>query len=174
MKQYTFNKTDSGIIGKAFEMAIKDALNRKNANKVSPCGTSDFIFNRVHFDVKQNGSIIRYTESGKYIKGSSRVIYATHVSHNIESETDSTITISIDLSGTEMFCLDRNEFVAFLLENGYAKHNASRGTTNIQTCYNYKKDKYHGRVGRYIEEWAYENEINDDIDIIGEILDGLN
>lgn len=174
MKQYTFKKTDSGIIGKAFEMAIKDTLRRKYPDRVSPAGQSDFVYMRKHFDVKQNGSPIRYSETSKYIKGSSRVIYATHVSHNIESETDTTITISIDLGGTEMFCLDRNEFVAFLLENGYAKYNASRGTTNVQTCYNYKKDKYHGCVGHYIEEWAYENEINDDIDIIGDILDGLN
>ena len=30
MEKYTFNKTDSGYIGKAFEMAVKTALNRKN------------------------------------------------------------------------------------------------------------------------------------------------
>lgn len=174
MKEYTFNKTDSGIIGKAFEKAIKDALSRRNPNKVSPAGRTDFLFMRKAFDVKQNGSVIRYFDDDKFIRGSSRVIYATHVSHNIVSETDTEITVTIDLGNTEMFCVDRSEFVKFLLENGYAKQNVSRGTINIQTCYNYKKDAYHGRTGHKIEEWCRDNEIFDDIDIIGRIMEAIN
>lgn len=174
MKQYTFNKTDSGIIGKAFEMAVKDTLRRKYADRVSPAGQTDFRYMRKCFDVKQNGSVIRYHEEEGYIKGSSRVIYATHVAHTVTAETETEITVEIDLGATEMFCVDRNEFVRFLLENGYAKYNASRGTTNIQTCYNYKKDAYHGRLGRKIEEWCYDNEIADDIDIIEAILEALD
>ena len=168
---YTFNKTDSGIIGKAFEMAIKDALNRKNANRVSPCGSSDFRYNAKNYEVKQNGSCLQYHEGEKMVKGSNRILYATHVAHTIITETETHISIEIDLLNTEIFTLDRSEFLGYLLENGMVKTNASRGTANIQTCYNYKKDAYHGRTGRRIEEWARENEIDDDI--VSLIYDGV-
>ena len=171
MKHYTFNKTDSGIFGKAFEMAVKDALNRKNADRVSPCGMTDFIYRHNRYEVKQNGSCIQYHEGEKMMKGSNRIIYATHIAHTVIAEDDENITLAIDLESTEMFVLDRSEFIAFLQTVNGIKLNASRGTANIQTCYNYKKDAYHGRLGRKIEEWAYDNEIDDDI--IGYILEGL-
>lgn len=170
---YTFDKTDSGIFGKAFEMAIKDALNRKNPNSVSPCGVADFRYFRRNYDAKQNGSCIRYTPNGSYIKGSNRVLYATHIAHTITAETETHITIEVDLLSTEIFVLDRHEFIEYLLENGMVKLNASRGTANIQTCYNYKKDAYHGRTGKRIEEWAREHEIDDDIvSIIYDMVEG--
>lgn len=159
---YTFNKADSGILGKAFEMAIKNALNRKNADKVSPCGTADFRYNGKNYDTKQNGSCLRYSENGMYIKGSNRVLYAVHIAHRM-TEQGEQVAVEVDLLNTEIFVLDRTEFVQFLQENGLVKINASRGTANIQTCYNYKKDAYHGRGGRKIEEWARENELDDDI-----------
>jgi hypothetical protein len=171
MKNYTFNKTDSGYLGKAFEMAIKDTLKRKNADRVSPCGTADFRFNHRNYDSKQNGSVLRYAESSQYIKGSSRVIYATHIAYNIVSETAETISITIDLGNTDLFVFDRYEFIEFLDSIGCIKRNASRGTVNIQTVYNYKKDAYHGRKGKLIEEWGYDHDLDDDI--IGEILAGL-
>lgn len=167
---YTFNKTDSGIQGKAFEMAIKEALNRKNADRVSPCGRSDFRFNSKNYEVKQNGTCLQYHEGEKFIKGSNRVLYATHIAYNIIVETEEAITIEVDLLNTEIFVLDRTEFVQYLISEGMVKVNASRGTVNIQTCYNYKKDGYHGRTGRRIEEWARENEIDDDI--VSLIYDG--
>ena len=46
---YYFKETDKGYLGKAFEMEIKNALNRRNANRVSPCGTADF---RYHHTIK--------------------------------------------------------------------------------------------------------------------------
>lgn len=168
---YTFNKTDSGIQGKAFEMAVKTALNRKNAHRVSPCGSSDFRMGAVNYEVKQNGTCIQYHEGEKMVKGSNRIIYATHIAYATIAETENEITIEVDLFGTEMFILDRQEFLAFLIENGMVKVNQSRGTANIQTCYNYKKDAYHGRTGRRIEEWAREHEIDDDI--ITLIYDGV-
>ena len=168
---YTFDKTDSGIYGKAFEMAIKDALNRKHSDRVSPAGVSDFIYNHKNYDAKQNGTVLRYHQDWGYIRGSNRVIYASHIAYTVVGETANNITISVDLLNTEMFVVDRHEFVNFLLENGYAKRNESRGTINIQTGYNYKKGAYHGRVGRYIEDWARENEIDDDI--ISLIYDGI-
>lgn len=168
---YKFNKTDSGIQGKAFEMAVKSALNRKNADRVSPCGMTDFRFDKKCYEVKQNGTVLRYTEGGAYIKGSNRVIYATHIAYDVIEESEEDITISVNLLNTEMFILDRGEFLEFLLENGMVKVNESRGTANIQTCYNYKKDAYHGRTGKRIEEWAKEHELDDDI--ISLIYDGV-
>ena len=167
--EYTFNKTDKGYIGKAFEMAIKDALNRKNADKVSAQGKSDFRFCRINYEVKQNGSCIQYRPNARYISGSSRVIYATHVAYNVVAEDADTITIAVDLGNTDMYVVDRNAFVAFLLTHkGAVKVNKERETVNIQTVYNYKKNAYHGKLGKDIEGWARENDIDDDI--IGEIL----
>lgn len=171
MKAYTFNKTDSGILGKAFEMAIKDVLKRRLADRVSPCGQTDFRYNHNCYEVKQNGSCVKYSNDSRYIKGSNRVIYATHIAYNVVEETMENISITVDLASTEMFILDRKEFIEFLQSVNGIKLNASRGTANIQTCYNYKKDAYHGRLGRKIEEWASENEIEDEI--LGIIWDSL-
>ena len=172
MKNYTFEKTDSGIFGKAFEMAIKDALNRKNADSVSPCGVADFRYNRRNYDTKQNGSCVRYAENSRYIKGSNRVIYATHIAYTVTAETDTHITIAVDLSATDMFVVDRQEFITYLLEINAVKVNASRGTANIQTCYNYKKNAYHGKKGKTLEAWMDDNRLMDDT-IIDDILDGF-
>ena len=167
--EYTFDKTDKGYIGKAYEMAIKDALNRKNANKVSAQGKSDFRFNRINYEVKQNGSCIQYRPNARYISGSSRVIYATHVAYNVVAEDADTITIAIDLGNTDMYVVDRNAFVEFLLTHkGAVKVNKERETVNIQTVFNYKRNAYHGKLGKVIEAWAFENDLCDDI--IGEIL----
>lgn len=171
MKIYTFDKTDSGIYGKAFEMALKDALNRKNADSVSPSGVADFRYNRRNYDAKQNGSCIRYSENSRYIKGSNRVVYATHIAYTITAETETHISLTVDLSATDMYVVDRNDFVAYLLTTNGVKVNASRGTANIQTCYNYKKGAYHGKRGKVLEAWMDENKLTDD-DIISDILDG--
>lgn len=171
MTIYTFDKKDNGYLGKAFEMEVKRVLNRKNADRVSPSGTADFRFDKRNYEVKQNGSCVRYSDSTKYIKGSNRVLYATHISYTIIAETDTTISFTIDLLDTQMYILDRAEFLAFLDTIGCIKFNASRGTANIQTVYNYKKAAYHGRKGRYIEEWAVDHEIDDDI--IDRIFEGL-
>ena len=166
-KIYTFNKTDSGIQGKAFEMAIKDALKRKNADKVSPCGVADFRYNHKNYDAKQNGTVLKYNEKMGYIKGSNRVIYATHIDYTIESETVETISISVDLENTSMFVLDKTEFVDYLVSVNKVKFNESRGTVNVQTAYNYKKDNYHGKWGKDFELWAFDHQLEDPIlDII--------
>lgn len=169
---YTFDKTDSGFVGKAFEMAVKEVLHRRNPATVSPAGCTDFRYGK-HYDVKQNGTVLQYNPGEVMIKGSSRVIYATHVAHTIEAVTESTVTISIDLGATDMFVLDRKDFIDFLLTTpGFCKVNASRGTLNIQTLYNYKKGAYHGKKGRVLEAWMEENRLFDD-SIIEDILDGF-
>lgn len=168
---YTFDKKDSGIQGKAFEMEIKKALRRKNSDEVSPCGSADFRYKSKNYDSKQNGTVIKYNSHKQYIKGSNRVIYATHIAYTVEAETVETISISVDLAETQMFVLDKKEFIEYLASVNKIKLNPSRGTANIQTAYNYKKDSYHGKWGKVFEEWAFEHEIDDDI--IGDILEGL-
>ena len=170
-KPYTFKKSDFGAFGKAFEMSIKDALNRPNPDIVSKQGKPDFRYHRKCYDVKQNGTIIKYDTTTNYIEGSSRVIYASHIAYKVISEDAETITFAINLADTDMRVVDRREFVRFLLDNGHAKINKSRDTVNIQTLYNYKKDAYHGLKGYDIEAWTAEHEIDDDI--IGDIWDGL-
>lgn len=169
----TFEKTDSKIYGGAFEMAIKHALNRKNYEWLSPTGQSDFKYGK-NYDAKQNGSPIAYGIHGyKYIKGSSRVIYATHIAYKIISETATHIEIFVDLANTDMWVVDRKDFIDYLLNTpGMAKDNPSRGQVNIQTLYNYKKDAYHGKKGKTLESWLDDNQLVDDT-IIEDILDGF-
>jgi hypothetical protein len=162
-KPYTFKKSDNGIIGKAFEMSIKNALHCKNPDTVSRQGKPDFQkFGRC-YDVKQNGTIIKHELDTHYIPGSSRVIYAVHCEYITVAEDADTITIAIDLMNTEAYTVDRNEFVRFLLDNGHAKENKSRNTINIQTLYNYKKDEYHGKRGHAIAEWCRVHELEDEV-----------
>ena len=162
MKTYTFNKTDSGYIGNAFEMAIKDALERNHADRVMPAGQTDLYYGK-HYDIKQNGTVLQYNADWGMIRGSSRVIYATHVVYNVVAETESTIAIQIDLNETEMYCLDRKQFLNFILnEKGFCKYNESRGTINLQTMWNYKKNTYHGKKGKVLETWMQANQLKDD------------
>lgn len=171
MKTYTFNKTDKGYIGNAFEMAIKDALHRKHADRLSPAGKSDLRYGK-NYDVKQNGTILQYDPDWKMIQGSSRVIYATHVAYTVVAETETTISIQIQLDETDMFCLDRKQFLEFLLsEKGFCKYNAERGQINIQTMWNYKKNAYHGKKGKVLEAWMEANRLMEDT-IVEDILDG--
>lgn len=172
MKIYTFDKKDSGYVGKAFEMAIKNALSRKNADSVSPCGSADFRYNRKNYDTKQNGSVIKYSSHKQYVKGSNRVVYATHIDYTVVNETAETISITVDLANTQMFVLDKAEFIKYLASVNKIKFNNTRGTANIQTAYNYKKDNYHGKWGKVFEEWAFNHEVDDDI--IGDILANLD
>lgn len=169
----TFKKTDSGIYGNAFEMAVKFALKRKDYGWLSPTGRCDLRYGKC-YDTKQNGSPILYSEHYKtYIKGSSRVIYATHIAYEIVEETEETITIFVDLANTDMWVVDRKDFLNYLLNTpGMAKDNPSRGQVNIQTLYNYKKNAYHGKKGRLMESWLDENQLADDT-IIEDILDGF-
>jgi hypothetical protein len=164
MYEFIFNTTDDGKQGKAFEMAIKQALKRRNPNRISPCGYSDFRYKNHCYDVKQNGTVIKYGDfSDKYIKGSSRVIYATHIACDVTDNGDGTTTVVVDLDNTTFFVVDRNEFVEFLISTGKVKVNSSRNTINIQTCYNYKKNAYHGRLGKIIEGWCFDNALDDEI-----------
>lgn len=165
----TFNKLDKGFIPKALEITIKTALDRSNADRISPQGKTDFRWRNACYEVKQNGGCIQYNPNARYMSGSSRVIYATHVAYSVVAEDEETITISVDLGNTDLYVLDRDEFVEFLLNTkGATKYNKERGQVNIQTVYNYKKGAYHGKLGKVIEAWAYEHDLGDDI--IGEIL----
>lgn len=168
---FVFNKENKGYIGEAFELAIKEALSLKGADKVSPAGQTDFRYNRKCYDVKQNGTVIQ-CGTAKAIKGSTRVIYTTHVAYSVVSETVDSIVISVDLGNTDMFCVDRDAFVEFLRNSpkNLLKPNSKRNEINIQTVFNYSKNAYHGKKGLYIEEWLEANRADDDI--IEDILDG--
>lgn len=148
--------------GELLERLFKMPLKRKYPDRLSPCGQSDFIFGGKHYDTKQNGSPIRYGESG-YIKGSSRVIYATHLDITITDNADGSRTYTLHPFTCEFFVLDRNEFVAYLLDNNMAKDNPSRNQVNIQTLFNYTKNAYHGAKGKRLEEWARVHQLDDDI-----------
>ena len=170
-KIYTFNKTDSGIYGKAFEMEIKRVLKRKNADTVTPQGKPDFRYNYKNYDAKQNGTIIEYGIGNGYIKGSNRVIYATHIDFTVTDESADTISFVVNLEDTAMFVLDKKEFVEYLFSINKTKLNKSRDAVNVQTAYNYKKDNYHGKWGKEFELWAFDNQLEDPI--IDDILAGL-
>ena len=159
----TFNAHDDGYVGKAFECALKTLLERKNANRVSPAGKTDFVYNRRYYEVKQNGGVAQYDMTKKTFSGSRRIIYATHIVNTVTDNGNGTITVTLDLGQTEFFVLDREVFTAYLESTNGIKVNASRGTMNIQTMYNYTKNAYHGARGKKLEAWARENGLEDDI-----------
>lgn len=161
---YVFPKTHKGRYGNAFEMAIKKALGLKNADTVSPQGQPDFRYNRKCYDVKQNGTVVQYSDSSKYIKGSSRVIYATHIAYTEVELDEFTVGITVDLKHTDMVCVDRNEFVEFLkATKGFLKKNNKRNEINIQSMYSYSKKEFHGNKAATFEEWASEHWLDDEV-----------
>lgn len=179
MKTYIFNKDSRGnipsnIFGDGFEFCCKFCLDKQNADERSAAGRSDFK-NGKNYDVKQNGSPIKYAaiKSKSYIHGSSRVLYATHIAYQIISETDTTVEIFIDLANTDMWVVDKKQFVEFLLNGkGLVKDNPTRNQLNIQTLYNYTKGAYHGAKYKVVESWLEENSLFDD-PTIDDILDGF-
>lgn len=179
MKTYFFKKDRQGkipslLFGTAFEQIVKFCLDRKNADTLSPAGRADFKRGK-NYDVKQNASPILYafSKNGNYIHGSSRVIYSTHVAYEIISETEEGYEIFIDLSNTDIWVVDKKEFVNFLLtEKGMVRDNPSRNQLNIQTIYNYSKNAYHGKKYQKLEAWLDENQLSDD-NIVEDILEGF-
>ena len=164
MMSFTFNATDKGLYGDPCEMLWKYIAGIKDWDTVSPPDKPDFRYNHHCYDVKQNGSVLKYSPNQRgYVKGSSRVIYATHIEHTLVDNGDGTVTITIDMAGTQWYILDKREFIDFLKSINALKVNSKRQQVNVQTCYNYTKDAYHGAKGRKIEEWAYEHELDDDL-----------
>lgn len=161
--KYTFNEFDDGYVGKAWEFALKSLLERKNAHRISPAGRTDFIYNHNFYEVKQNGGVAQYSDFDGMFRGSKRIIYATHIENTVVNNGNGTITVSLDLENTEFFVLDRKTFIGYLESTNGLKVNKGRGTCNIQTMYNYKKNAYHGARGKKLEEWARDNGLNDDI-----------
>lgn len=158
---YITKKKDSKIYGAGLETAIKQALKRSNPDAMSPAGEADFRFMHRNYDVKQNGSPITY-DGQHYVKGSNRVIYALHVAATLIDVDAERVGIEVDLGATELYCVDKTAFVKFLLDNGLAKTNKTRGNQiNIQSLYNYKKQCYHGTKWQVVEEWLKANELED-------------
>lgn len=179
MKTYFFEKDKHGKIpslafGTALEEICKFCLDRKNADTLSPAGRADFRLVK-NYDVKQNGSPIKYATSknGQYIHGSSRVIYATHVAYEVVRETAEGFEIFIDLANTDLWVVDRKDFVTYLLsEKGMVRDNPTRQQLNIQTIWNYSKNAYHGAKYKRLEAWLDENQLVDD-SVVEDILEGF-
>lgn len=179
MKTFVFNKDSKGnipsnIYGDGYEFCCKFCLGKKNAEQRSGGGRADFKCGK-NYDTKQNGSPIQYANisSKTYIYGSSRVVYATHIAYQIISETDTTVEIFVDLANTDMWVVDKKEFVEFLLNGkGLVRDNPSRQQLNIQTLWNYTKNAYHGAKYKVVEAWLDEHQLTDDT-IIEDILDGF-
>lgn len=159
--QFTFKKSHKGLYGDGMEMTVKALLGIKDALTVSPAGKCDFRYAHHNYDVKQNGTCLQYVPNTKYIKGSSRVIYATHIAYTVIAETEEEITFTVDLENTEFFEVDKKEFLRFLDGEGATKYNSKRQQVNIQTSWNYTKNARHGRLAERIEAWCYEHELDD-------------
>lgn len=159
----TFDEKDDGYVGKAWEYALKFLLERKNAERISPAGRTDFIYNSQYYEVKQNGGVAKYSEYDGFFRGSKRIIYATHIENTVVNNGNGTITVRLDLENTEFFVLERAKFIKYLKDTNGIKYNESRDTWNIQTMYNYTKNAYHGARGKKLEAWARANSLEDDI-----------
>ena len=161
---YYYKATDKGIFGDSFEKAVKNALKRKNADKVSAQGKEDFRFRSIHYEVKQNGTVLKYHGAKNYIMGSSRVIFASHIVADVFTDDFGTIGVNVDLQATDFYCVDKKSFLDFLLScKGMVKYNAARGEYNLQSLYNYKRGEYIGRKGKMIEQWCKAHALADDI-----------
>lgn len=160
---FRFNASDDGYVGKAFEKAMKTILERKNADRISAAGRTDFIYNNRYYEVKQNGGVARYAEYDKMFRGSTRIIYATHIAHTLTYVEGGMVDVEIDLANTQFFVLDRQVFIDYLTDTNGLKINESRGTMNIQTMFNYSKNAYHGARGKKLEKWAIDHQLEDDI-----------
>jgi hypothetical protein len=164
----------SNLWGDSFEEFCKYCLDRPNTGKRNGAGKEDFRYIK-HYDVKQNGSPILYkTYTNNYIKGSSRVIYATHIAYEIVEETAEGYEVFVDLANTDMWVVDKKEFVEFLRfhPKNLVKDNATRQQINIQTLWNYTKGAYHGAKYKVVESWLDDNQLVDDT-IIDDILEGF-
>jgi hypothetical protein len=158
-----FRRRDDAIQGKATEMTVNATMEKAHSERIRPAGATDFIYNHKYYDIKQNGSVLKYERFKKWVRGSNRIIYATHVDYVIVHQTDDFIAIMINLTATDFFVVDRYEFIDFLKSINGIKYNASRECYNVQTMYNYTKDAYHGAKGRKLEEWMQENALEDDV-----------
>lgn len=171
---FTFDKNDKGKYGDAAEMLVKYACGISNPWTITEKGKPDFKLGRRSYDVKQNGTVIKYNANDRtYVRGSSRIVYTTHLEQETIDNGDGTVTVMVDMASTQWYVLDKREFIKFLESiNGIHKVNEARNEVNVQTFWNYKKDAWHGSKGRQLEAWAWEHALEDDgiVDKIMEVF----
>ena len=127
-----FKGTDSGAMGKAVEMALKEYF--RQTAKVSKSGKVDFRRNRKCFEVKTGAGELDYL-----MKSSIKYVVSVPV---VTVDNDS----SVNILKQEGFILERETYLSILDSLGLIRSKKAtdgRIVTTIQTYWNYKQGKAH-------------------------------
>lgn len=138
------HEIDNSAFGTLFELLIANIANPKDCRQeLKSQGRSDVKYH-YNYDVKQASSPIKYGEKD-YIFGSSRLIYSPHIKYQIVDIVDNIATIEVDIRDQSVYCIAKNDFLEIIDILGLKKVNKSRNTLNINTIWNYTKNKPHSK-----------------------------
>lgn len=141
---------DSGLVGDALELAIKDFYGRPLV--ISKQGHSDIRIGNRNYEIKNGGGELG-NEDGKLVKGSGWAIYVP------------VVLVDYPLSRQDGYVMTRQDFIDSLDEAGAIRRKTSTSgqkKVTIQTFWNRKLNKPHGRLMfRMIE--AFESRDNEEL-----------
>lgn len=141
---------DSGLIGDALELAIKDFYGRPLV--ISKQGHSDIRIGSRNYEIKNGGGELG-NEDGKLVKGSGWAIYVP------------VVLVDYPLSRQDGYVMTRQDFIDSLDEAGAIRRKTSTSgqkKVTIQTFWNRKLNKPHGKLMfRMIE--AFESRDNEEL-----------
>lgn len=149
----TYKKNDCGAIGKLFEAELKRTVGLKEA--VSKAGKVDMRKCKKNYEIKQGAGELG-NAGDKLLKGCSRVVYVPVVTGEPKSEED----ISEWIKSQEGFVLERETFLQCIENAGLLREKISSAgiaKITIQTFWNNKLDKPHGKKYYALLDQLYEN-----------------
>lgn len=148
----TRQELDNSCYGTLFELLIANIANSKDCRQeLKSQGRADVKFH-YNYDVKQASSPIKYGEKD-FIFGSSRLIYSPYIKYNIIDIIDGIATVQVDIKQQTVYCITKKDFLEIINKLGLFKANKSRDTVNINTVWNYTKNKPHSvkKLNQFIE-----------------------
>lgn len=143
---------DNGAQGTLLEILIANIANPRDfRQELKSQGRAD-IKHKYNYDVKSASSPIKYGNKD-FIYGSSRLIYAPYLKFNILKIDNEIATIQLDIREQSIYCITKKDFLTIIEKLGLRKNNKSRDTININTLYNYTKNKPHS--AKKLKELTY-------------------
>lgn len=158
------HEIDNGAWGTLFEILIANIANpNDHRQELKSQGRAD-IKHKYNYDVKQASSPIKYGDKN-YIYGSSRLIYTPYIKYQIIDIVDNIATIEIDIRDQSVYCISKDDFLEIIDILGLKKANKSRDTININTIWNYTKNKPHSKkkLAQFKELLGYYNIWDDEL-----------
>ena len=148
MTDYNYKLEDSGLYGKTFERDLKAEFGRRAF--VAAPGKTDFRRYRKNFEVKTGAGELGNISDSHLIKGASLVIYVP------------VVDMKRPIEAQEGFILERETFLECIERAGLLRTKVSTaGTTKvtIQTFWNHKQNKPHGKKLFELLDLLYENSL---------------